>query len=82
MQDILLEDHVWTEIEGVPVFAGVPPWNPMHDLLVDRGTKTLAGIVYPVAEGESTRLSQPFVDSCPRMWFATVFHLFPQPHYY
>lgn len=52
VQDILLEDHVWTEIEGVPVFAGVPPWNPMHDLLVDRGTKTLAGIVYPVAEGE------------------------------
>jgi len=34
VQDILLEDHVWTEIEGVPVFAGVPLWNPMHDLLV------------------------------------------------
>jgi len=44
VQDILLEDHVWTEIDGVPVFAGVPPLNPMHDLLVDRETKTLAGI--------------------------------------
>ena len=52
VQNTLLEDHVWTEIEGVPVFAGVPPWNPMHDLLVDRRTQTLAGIVYPVAEGE------------------------------
>lgn len=52
VQDILLEDHVWTEIEGVPVCAGVPPWNPVHDLLVDRGTKTFAGIVYPVAAEE------------------------------
>jgi len=57
VQDILLEDHVWTEIEGVPVFAGVPPWNPMHDLLVDRETKTLAGIVYPVAAGEHAAIA-------------------------
>ena len=39
VQDMLLPDHVWTEIDGVPVFASVPPWNPMHDLLVDRETK-------------------------------------------
>jgi len=52
VQEILLPDHVWTEIDGVPVFASVPPWNPMHDLLVDRETKILAGIVYPVAAGQ------------------------------
>ena len=57
VQDTLLEDHVWTEIEGVPVFAGVPPWNPMHDLLVDEATQTLAGIVYPVAAGEHAAIA-------------------------
>jgi hypothetical protein len=57
VQDTLLEDHVWTEIDGVRVFSGVPPWNPMHDLLVDRGTQTLAGIVYPVAAGEHAAIA-------------------------
>ena len=65
VQDTLLEDHVWTEIEGVPVFAGVPPWNPMHDLLVDRETKTLAGIVYPVMAEEHAAIAA-ICESLPR----------------
>ena len=42
-QDILLEDHVRTEIKDVPVFGASRRGIPMHDLLVDRETKTLAG---------------------------------------
>lgn len=57
VQDTLLKDHVSTEIDGVPVFASVPPWNPMHDLLVDRETQTLAGIVYPVPAREQAAIA-------------------------
>ncbi|HET6890000.1 MAG TPA: hypothetical protein VFH31_02770 [Pyrinomonadaceae bacterium] len=57
LQDALLEDYVSSEIDGTPMFASVPPWNPMHDLLVDRETQTLAGIVYPVAAGEQAAIA-------------------------
>lgn len=57
VQDALLEDHVSTDLESVSVFAGVPPWNPMHDLLIDRETRTLAGIVYPVATREQAAIA-------------------------
>ena len=51
-QETLLDDYVSREIDGIPVFASVAPWNPMHDLLVDRDSQTLAGIVYPVVARE------------------------------
>jgi hypothetical protein len=57
VQDALLGDYVSSEIDGTAVFAGVPPWNPMHDLLVDRETQTLAGIVYPVAPAEQAAIA-------------------------
>ena len=56
VQNALLEDNVSTKIDDVPVFAGVAPWNPMHDLLIDRETRTLAGIVYPVAAQEQAAI--------------------------
>lgn len=57
VNDSLLEDYVSSEIDGIPVFANVPPWNPMHDLLVDRDTQTLAGIVYPVPAREQAAIA-------------------------
>lgn len=57
VRDTLLEDHVSTRINDAPVFANVAPWNPMHDLLVDRETQTLAGIVYPVAAREQAAIA-------------------------
>ena len=57
VQDSLLEDYASSEIDGTPVFATVAPWNPMHDLLVDRETRTLAGIVYPVAAQERAAIA-------------------------
>jgi len=56
VQDILLEDYTSSKIDGVSVFASVAPWNPMHDLLVDRETQTLAGIVYPVEAREQVAI--------------------------
>ena len=56
-QETLLNDYVSTEMDGIPVFASVAPWNPMHDLLVDRETQTLAGIVYPVATAERAAIA-------------------------
>jgi hypothetical protein len=52
----------------------------MHDLLVDRETKTLADIVYPVAAGEHAAIAA-ICGFLPRTWFVIAFHLFPQPHY-
>lgn len=57
VQDALLEDYDSSKIGGTPVFASVAPWDPMHDLLVDRETQTLAGIVYPVAEREQAAIA-------------------------
>jgi len=57
VREALLEDWVSTEIEGTPVFAGVAPWNSMHDLLIDRDTRTFAGIVYPVAAREQAAIA-------------------------
>ncbi len=57
VQNDLLQDYVLTEIDGVPVFAGTAPWNKMHDLLIDRETQALAGIVYPVAEEEQAAVA-------------------------
>jgi hypothetical protein len=57
VNDALLEDYASSEIDGIPVFAGVPPWNPMHDLLVDRDTQTLAGIVYPAPDRERAAIA-------------------------
>ena len=56
-QNFLFEDNAQTQIDGVPVFAGVAPWNKMHDLLIDSETRTLAGIVYPVAEQEQAAVA-------------------------
>lgn len=57
VQDALLEDYVSSKIDDIPVFATVAPWNPMHDLLVDREARTLAGIVYPVAARERAAIA-------------------------
>jgi hypothetical protein len=57
LNDALLEDYASSEIDGIQVFASVPPWNPMHDLLVDRETQTLAGIVYPVPARERAAIA-------------------------
>lgn len=57
VQDALLEDFASTEIDGSPAFASVAPWNPMHDLLIDRETRTFAGIVYPVASREQAAVA-------------------------
>ncbi len=57
VQNALLEDNVSTKIDETPVYAGVAPWNPMHDLLIDRETRTLAGIVYPVATQEQAAIA-------------------------
>lgn len=57
VQEALLADCVSTEIDGVPVFASVAPWNSMHDLLIDRETRTFAGIVYPVAAREQAAIA-------------------------
>jgi hypothetical protein len=57
VQDALLEDYVSSDIDDTPVFASVAPWNPMHDLLVDREAQTLAGIVYPVAAREQAAIA-------------------------
>jgi hypothetical protein len=56
-QNFLLDDYISTEIKGVPVFASVAPWDKLHDLLVDRETQTLAGIVYPVAAQEQAAVA-------------------------
>ena len=57
VQDALFQDDGASEIEGVPVVAAVPPWNPMHDLLIDREKRELAGIVYPVATHEQAAIA-------------------------
>jgi hypothetical protein len=57
LQNDLLKDYVSTEIDGVPVFAGVAPWRTMHDLLVDRETQTLAGFIYQVEEKEQAAVA-------------------------
>lgn len=57
VQEALLEDCVSIEIEGAPVFASVAPWNSMHDLLIDRETRTFAGIVYPVPAREQAAIA-------------------------
>jgi hypothetical protein len=65
VQYALLEDFVSTEIDGVPVFASVAPWNSMHDLLIDRETRSFAGIVYPVAAREQAAIAA-ICQSLPR----------------
>jgi hypothetical protein len=65
VQYALLEDFVSTEIDGVPVFASVAPWNSMHDLLIDRETRSFAGIVYPVAVREQAAIAA-ICQSLPR----------------
>lgn len=57
VQENLLEDYVSTEIDGVPVFATVAPWGTMHDLLIDRETQVLAGIIYAVREREQAAVA-------------------------
>ena len=57
VREALLEDCVSTEIDGVPVFASVAPWNSMYDLLIDRETRSFAGIVYPVAAREQAAIA-------------------------
>lgn len=57
LQNDLLEDYISTEIDGVPVFAGVAPWKTMHDLLVDRETQTLAGFIYQIEEKEQAAVA-------------------------
>jgi hypothetical protein len=57
VQHALMEDYVSLRIDDTPVFASVAPWDPIHDLLVDRETQTLAGIVYPVAEREQAAIA-------------------------
>ena len=64
-QYALLEDCVSTKIDGVPVFASVAPWNSMHDLLIDRETRSFAGIVYPVAVREQAAIAA-ICQSLPR----------------
>ncbi|MBC7798434.1 MAG: hypothetical protein H7Z37_16315 [Pyrinomonadaceae bacterium] len=58
VKEVLFEDYASTKINGVPVFATVAPWRAMHDLLIDRETQTLAGIVYPVAQQEQAAVAK------------------------